>query len=221
MIMGDICTRNCPYCNVSHGKPLPLDREEPIKIAKAVKTLGLKYVVITSVDRDDLEDGGSSHFAEVVYRIREISENIKIELLIPDFKGNEKALKTVIQSKPDVINHNIETVKFLYKKVRPQGNYERSINLLKSIKNIESDIKTKSGLMVGLGESFEEILELFNDLKEANVDIITIGQYLQPSKNHLSVEKYYSDEEFDILKEEAMKIGFKEVFSGKLVRSSY
>ncbi|MEZ0324092.1 MAG: lipoyl synthase [Hydrogenothermaceae bacterium] len=221
MIMGDICTRNCPYCNVSHGKPLPLDKEEPVKIAKAVKTLGLKYVVITSVDRDDLEDGGASHFAEVVYRIRELSDDIKIELLIPDFKGNEKALNTVIQSKPDVINHNIETVKPLYKKVRPQGNYERSINLLRSIKSIDNSIKTKSGLMVGLGETFDDILELFKDLKEADVDIITIGQYLQPSKKHLPVEKYYSDEEFNMLREEAIKVGFKKVFSGKLVRSSY
>ncbi|MCX7760426.1 MAG: lipoyl synthase [Hydrogenothermaceae bacterium] len=221
MIMGDICTRNCPYCNVSHGKPLPLDSQEPIKIAQAVKTLGLKYIVITSVDRDDLPDGGASHFAEVVYRIRELGEDIKVEVLIPDFRGDEKALKTVIKSKPDVINHNIETVKELYKKVRPQGKYERSLNLLKSIKNIDSSIKTKSGFMVGLGETFNQIYQLLRDLKDVDVDIITIGQYLQPSKSHLPVEKYYSDEEFETLKKIAIELGFKEVFSGKLVRSSY
>jgi len=221
MIMGDICTRNCPYCNVSHGKPMPLDEKEPENIAKAVNILGLKYVVITSVDRDDLKDGGASHFAKVIQKVREYNPDVKIEVLIPDFKGSIEALKIVIDAKPDVINHNIETVPSLYKKVRPQGNYQRSLELLKNIKDINDTIITKSGLMVGLGEDKEEIIQVMKDLRNVNCDILTIGQYLQPSKNHLPVSRYLSDEEFEEFRYIGEKLGFKEIYSGKLVRSSY
>ncbi|MCX7738333.1 MAG: lipoyl synthase [Hydrogenothermaceae bacterium] len=221
MIMGDICTRNCHYCSVSNGKPRPLDPLEPMKIAQAVKDLGLKYVVITSVDRDDIPDGGASHFIKVVESIRELCGNVQIELLVPDFRGNVESIKLVVESKPDVINHNIETVERLYKRVRPGGNYYRSLSLLKYVKKLDPEITTKSGFMVGLGESFQEIEKLFMDLKEQEVDIITVGQYLQPSKENLPVSKYYTDEGFEIIRKMGKDIGFREVFSGKLVRSSY
>ncbi|WP_297887746.1 lipoyl synthase [Sulfurihydrogenibium sp.] len=221
MIMGDICTRNCPYCNVSHGKPHSLDPYEPENVALAVKKLGLKHVVITSVDRDDLPDGGASFFAKVVERVRLLNPDTTIEVLIPDFKGDIDSLKVVVNSKPDVINHNIETVKELYKKVRPQGNYERSLKILKTVKEIDDGIITKSGFMLGLGETKDQIINLLKDLKENNCEVITIGQYLQPSKNHLPVEKYYTEEEFKEFEKIGYEIGFKEVFSGVLVRSSF
>jgi lipoate synthase len=221
MIMGDICTRNCPYCNVSHGKPQALDPQEPENVANAVKTLGLKHVVITSVDRDDLPDGGASHFAKVIKKVREINPGITIEVLIPDFKGSIESLKTVLDANPEVVNHNIETVKELYKIVRPQGNYERSLKILKSIKEISPKTISKSGFMVGLGETKEQIINLMEDLYKNNVEILTIGQYLQPSKNHLQVYRYYSEEEFKEFEEIGYKIGFKYVFSGILVRSSF
>lgn len=221
MIMGDICTRNCPYCNVNHGKPNPLDPFEPENIALAVNKLGLKHVVITSVDRDDLPDGGASHFAKVIKKVKELNHSITIEVLIPDFKGNIESLKTVVDSKPDVINHNIETVKELYKKVRPQGDYERSLKIIKAVKQLNKDIITKSGFMVGLGETKQQIVNLLTDLKNSDCEIITIGQYLQPSKNHLPVEKYYTEEEFKEFQKIGYEIGFKEVFSGILVRSSF
>jgi lipoic acid synthetase len=221
MIMGDVCTRNCPYCNVNHGKPNPLDPNEPENIATAVKKLGLKHVVITSVDRDDLSDGGASHFAEVIKKVRELNPNTTVEVLIPDFKGNLDALKIVVEANPDVINHNIETVKELYRKVRPQGNYERSLNIIKAVKKLNENIVTKSGFMVGLGETKEQILQLLIDLKENDCEVVTIGQYLQPSKNHLPVEKYYTEEEFKEFESIGYRIGFKEVFSGILVRSSF
>jgi lipoic acid synthetase len=221
MIMGDVCTRNCPYCNVNHGKPNPLDPNEPENIATAVKKLGLKHVVITSVDRDDLSDGGASHFAEVIKKIRELNPNTTVEVLIPDFKGNLDALKIVVEANPDVINHNIETVKELYRKVRPQGNYERSLNIIKAVKKLNGNIVTKSGFMVGLGETKEQIIQLLIDLKESDCEVVTIGQYLQPSKNHLPVEKYYTEEEFKEFESIGYRIGFKEVFSGILVRSSF
>ncbi|EEP60484.1 lipoyl synthase [Sulfurihydrogenibium yellowstonense] len=221
MIMGDICTRNCPYCNVSHGKPQALDPQEPENVANAVKTLGLKHVVITSVDRDDLPDGGASHFAKVIKKVREINPGIIIEVLIPDFKGSIESLKTVLDENPEVVNHNIETVKELYKIVRPQGNYERSLKILKSIKEISPKTISKSGFMVGLGETKEQIINLMEDLYKNNVEILTIGQYLQPSKNHLQVYRYYSEEEFKEFEEIGYKIGFKYVFSGILVRSSF
>ncbi len=221
MIMGDICTRNCPYCNVSHGKPQALDPQEPENVANAVKTLGLKHVVITSVDRDDLPDGGASHFAKVIKKVREINPGIIIEVLIPDFKGSIESLKTVLDANPEVVNHNIETVKELYKIVRPQGNYERSLKILKSIKEISPKTISKSGFMVGLGETKEQIINLMEDLYKNNVEILTIGQYLQPSKNHLPVYRYYSEEEFKEFEEIGYKRGFKYVFSGILVRSSF
>jgi lipoic acid synthetase len=221
MIMGDVCTRNCPYCNVSHGKPQALDPQEPENVANAVKTLGLKHVVITSVDRDDLPDGGASHFAKVIQKVKEINPGITIEVLIPDFKGSIESLKTVLSANPEVVNHNIETVKELYKIVRPQGNYERSLKILKSIKEISPKTISKSGFMVGLGETKEQIINLMEDLYKNNVEILTIGQYLQPSKNHLPVYRYYSEEEFKEFEEIGYKIGFKYVFSGILVRSSF
>jgi lipoic acid synthetase len=221
MIMGDVCTRNCPYCNVSHGKPQALDPQEPENIANAVKTLGLKHVVITSVDRDDLPDGGTFHFANVIKKVREINPGTTIEVLIPDFKGSIESLKIVLDANPEVVNHNIETVKGLYKIVRPQGNYERSLKILKSIKEISPKTISKSGFMVGLGETKEQIIKLMEDLYKNNVEILTIGQYLQPSKNHLPVYRYYSEEEFKEFEEIGYKIGFKYVFSGILVRSSF
>ena len=221
MIMGDVCTRNCPYCDVSHGKPKPLDESEPENVAKMVEKLKLKYVVITSVDRDDLPDGGASHFAKTVKAIKKLSKNIFVEVLIPDFKGKKGALKVLIAANPDVINHNIETVPSLYPKVRHRGDYQYSLNLLKKIKELSPKTPTKSGLMVGLGESKEEIIKVMEDLRKVNCDILTIGQYLQPSLNHLPVAKYYTDEEFNELKEIGYSLGFKEVYSGKLVRSSY
>jgi len=221
MIMGDVCTRNCPYCNVSHGKPQDLDPQEPENIANAVKTLGLKHVVITSVDRDDLPDGGASHFANVIKKVREINPGITIEVLMPDFKGSIKSLKTALDANPEVVNHNVETVKEFYKIVRPQGNYERSLKILKSIKEISPKTISKSGFMVGLGETKEQIMNLMEDLYNNNVEILTIGQYLQPSKNHLPVYRYYSEEEFREFEEIGYKIGFKYVFSGVLIRSSF
>ena len=221
MIMGDTCTRACPYCDVSHGRPKPLDPAEPFNIARAVKILGLKHIVVTSVNRDDLPDGGASHFAKVIKAIREENPDCTIEVLIPDFLGDRKSLETVAQAKPDVINHNIETVSSLYPKVRHRGNYKRSLQVIKWIKEMDKDIKSKSGIMVGLGEEKEEVIEVMKDLVENNCEIFTIGQYLQPSKNHIPVKKYYSEEEFKEFEEIGYSLGFKEVFSGVLVRSSY
>ncbi len=221
MILGDTCTRNCPYCDVNHGKPKPLDEKEPENVAKMVKKLGLRYVVITSVDRDDLSDGGASHFAKTIKAIKALNKSILVEILIPDFKGKSGALKTVIDAKPDVINHNIETVPSLYPKVRHRGNYEYSLSVLRQVKKLSPDTPTKSGIMVGLGEIKEEIIDVMKDLRKVDCDILTIGQYLQPSLNHLPVSKYYTDEEFEELGEIGYSLGFKEVYSGKLVRSSY
>jgi len=221
MIMGDICTRRCSYCNVATGKPQKLDEKEPENIALAVKKLKLKYVVITSVNRDDLEDGGASHFRDVINKVREINPNVKIEVLIPDFKFNWEYLKIVVDAKPDVINHNIETVPSLYKKIRHLGDYEKSLILLKKVKQFDSNILTKSGLMVGLGENKEEVIEVMKDLREVKCDIITIGQYLQPSINHRPVSKFYSEEEFKEFEKIGYSLGFKSVYSGQLVRSSY
>jgi len=221
MIMGDVCTRRCSYCNVATGKPQQLDEKEPENIALAVKKLKLKYVVITSVNRDDLEDGGASHFRDVINKVREINPNIKIEVLIPDFKFNWEYLKIVVDAKPDVINHNIETVSSLYKKVRHLGDYEKSLLLLKKVKQFDRNILTKSGLMVGLGESKEEVIEVMKDLRNVKCDILTIGQYLQPSVNHRPVSKFYSEEEFKEFEKIGYSLGFKSVYSGQLVRSSY
>ncbi|MBK3331700.1 lipoyl synthase [Persephonella atlantica] len=221
MIMGDRCTRKCSYCDVSHDRPLPLDPSEPHNIAKAVKMLNLRYVVITSVNRDDLPDGGASHFAKVIKAVRKENPECSIEVLIPDFLGDRKSLETVAQAEPEVINHNIETVPSLFPVVRHRGDYRRSLQIIKWIKDINPEIVSKSGIMVGLGESKEEIIEVMKDLIDANCDVLTIGQYLRPSKNHYPVKKYYTEEEFKELEEIGYSLGFKQVFSGTLVRSSY
>ena len=232
LIMGNVCTRNCRYCNISSAKPEPLDLNEPKHIAEAVKELGLKYAVITSVTRDDIEDGGAEHFKNCVDEIRKIC-NAKIEILTPDFKPRNLApqekvqelnsyapLDTIIGANPDCFNHNIETVKTLFSTARPQGNYDWSLEVLKYVKN-NSSIVTKSGLMVGLGETLAQIEETLCDLKNVGVDIITIGQYIQPSKAHLEVAKFYTLDEFEELKTLARKVGFKNYQIGPLVRSSY
>lgn len=220
LIMGNNCTRNCRYCNISCAKPEPLDENEPLNVARAVRDLGLRYAVLTSVTRDDLSDGGAEHFAQCIYQIRKLVPDTKIEILTPDFKGEEIALRTIIKAYPDVFNHNIETVKDLFKTSRPQGNYEISLKVLNYIKK-NSDITTKSGLMIGLGETYEQIEETMKDLKCAGCDILTIGQYIQPSKQHLPVEKYYSLDEYETLKQMAKDAGFKYFQIGPLVRSSY
>lgn len=222
LIMGNVCTRNCRYCNIGCEKPQPLDENEPRNVAKAVKKLGLKYVVITSVTRDDLPDGGAQHFAKCLEEIKELTSNVKTEILTPDFKGYESALDTIIKSFtiPDVFNHNIEVIERIFKTARPQGDYQRSLGVLRYVKE-NSKITTKSGLMVGLGETFEDIEKTLNDLKDVSCDIVTIGQYIQPSKAHFAVEKYYTLEEFEQLKTLAKKVGIKNYQIGPLVRSSY
>lgn len=220
LIMGNNCTRNCRYCNISCNRPEPLDPQEPKHIAKAVKDLGLKYAVITSVTRDDLTDGGAQHFANCIYEIRKISPDVKIEILTPDFKNKKEALDIIINAHPNVFNHNIETVRAVFKTARPQGNYDTSLEVLKYIKQ-NSDIQTKSGMMIGLGETFAQIKETIEDLYSVGCDILTIGQYIQPSKEHLPVAKYYSLEEYEELKKLAASIGIKNYQIGPLVRSSY
>ena len=220
LIMGNVCTRNCRYCNISCQKPEPLDPLEPQHIAKAVKDLGLKYAVITSVTRDDLPDGGAEHFAQCIYEIRKLTPSVKIEILTPDFKNQKDALDVIIKAHPDVFNHNIETVKALFKTARPQGNYDNSLAVLKYIKE-NSDIETKSGMMIGLGETIEQIKETMEDLHAVNCDILTVGQYIQPSKEHLPVAKYYKPEEYEELKELATSVGITRLQIGPLVRSSY
>lgn len=220
LIMGNFCTRNCRYCNIATNRPEPLDENEPLHVAQAVKDLGLKYAVITSVTRDDLPDGGAEHFSKCIFEIRKLSPDVKIEILTPDFKGDKKALDCIIEAHPDVFNHNIETVKNIFKTARPQGDYDVSLKVLKYIKE-NSDIKTKSGLMIGLGENFEEIESTLLDLKACGVDIVTIGQYIQPSKEHLPVSKYYTLEEYKKLETLAKDCGIEHFQIGPLVRSSY
>jgi lipoic acid synthetase len=220
LIMGRVCTRNCRFCNIEKGKVEPLDLNGPKELALAVKELGLKYCVITSVTRDDIELGGAKHFAKTIEEIRKLDKSVKIEILTPDFKGDKKALDIIIEAKPDVFNHNIETVSGLYKKARPMANYTQSIEVLKYVKE-NSNIITKTGLMTGLGESLKELEETFKDIFSINCDILTIGQYVAPSKAHLNVEKYYTVEEFEELKYIAQKAGIKEVVSAPLARSSY
>ena len=222
MIMGAECTRNCRFCNVTPAPPLPLDPDEPIRVAQAAEKLNLKYIVITSVTRDDIEDGGASHFAATIKAVKKLpSYHPRVEVLIPDFGGSKDALKTVISAGPDVINHNIETVESLYSKVRPEAVYQRSLALLSNVKRISSAMPVKSGVMVGLGESLDELKQTFIDLFDHSCDILTIGQYLQPTRNHLAVEKYYSPDEFKLLEKTARTIGFKKVAAGPFVRSSY
>lgn len=222
MIMGDKCTRRCTFCDVAHGKPEPLDLDEPENLAKALKHMGLRYVVITSVDRDDLRDGGAGHFAACIQACRVHCPSTKLEVLVPDFRGRmEKALNALAPGLPDVFNHNLETVPRLYKQVRPGSDYAWSLKLIKEFKARFPNIPTKSGLMLGLGETNEEILEVARDLREHDCDMLTLGQYLQPSKFHHPVLRYVSPEEFDELGRKAQEMGFSNVASGPLVRSSY
>ncbi len=219
LILGDICTRRCHYCAVTTGRPLGLDREEPWRVAQAVQALGLRHVVITSVNRDELEDGGAEIFAETIRQIRHSIPTCTIEVLIPDFEGNYIALQTVIKEAPGIVNHNIETVRRLFPSIRPQGKYDRSIELLNRAKRLGA--RTKSGLIVGMGETLEEARDVMRDLRAAGCDIMTIGQYLQPTKDHLPVNRFYHPDEFAALKEEGLAMGFHHVESGPLVRSSY
>ena len=221
LILGNICTRNCRYCHVPHGTAGPLNPDEPRDIAESVSTLGLKYVVVTSVTRDDLPDGGASVFHKTIQAIRQGNPGCRIEVLIPDFQGNVTALQQVIDAAPDVINHNIEVVEELFPFIRPQGSYQRSLQVLKIIKTNAGDIPTKSGFMVGLGEETEQIHATLHDLRTAGVDFLTMGQYLQPTRNHAMVHKYYTPDEFSELKTTALQMGFSHVESGPLVRSSY
>lgn len=222
MIMGDICTRRCPFCDVGHGKPNPLDIEEPAHLAQAIAEMQLKYVVITSVDRDDLRDGGARHFADCIREARLLNPALKIEVLVPDFRGRmEPALDMLSATPPDVFNHNIETVPRLYRQARPGANYAWSLKLLQDYKARNSAVPTKSGLMVGLGETKEELFATLDDLRAHDVEMLTVGQYLQPSKNHLPVERFVHPDEFQEYRDYAESIGFQQIASGPLVRSSY
>jgi len=219
LILGDICTRRCHYCSVQTGKPFPVDKGEPNRVAEAVHALGLRHAVITSVNRDELQDGGASVFAETIRQTRRLNPNCTIEVLIPDFEGNEEALATVCAEKPEILNHNIETVRRLFPSIRPQGKYQRSIDLLARAK--QHGMRTKSGLIVGMGEAIDEAREVMHDLRIVGCDIITIGQYLQPTGDHLPVSRFYDPSEFIVLREEGLAMGFSHVESGPLVRSSY
>lgn len=221
LILGDTCTRHCTFCAVNHGKPQPVDAKEPEHIVEAVKKLGLKYVVVTSVTRDDLPDGGAAHFAQVIEALRSYNPEVLVEVLIPDLKGSLSALNTVLDARPAVLNHNVETVPRLYPEVRPQADYNRSLTLLKHVKEIEPRMLTKSGFMLGLGENKGEVVELLADLRKAGCDIITIGQYLQPSFKHHEIVRYVTPEEFDEYRRIGEKMGFATVVSAPLVRSSF
>jgi lipoic acid synthetase len=221
MIMGDVCTRACGYCNVTHGAPAALDPDEPGKLAQAVADMALAYVVVTSVDRDDLPDFGAGAFASTIRAIKARRPECRVEVLIPDFQGQEAPLQTVLDARPDVLNHNTETVPRLYRIARPGGRYPRAIGLLRRARAWAPDIPTKTGLMVGLGESFEEVVEVLRDLRQVDCQILTIGQYLRPSLAHLPMERYYTPDEFRELKRIALELGFGHVESGPLVRSSY
>jgi lipoyl synthase len=221
MILGDVCTRACAYCAVAHGKPNELDTAEPARVAEAVARMALSYAVITSVDRDDLADGGAFIFAETIRLTRERMPDCRIEVLTPDFKGVESSLRTVLDAGPDVLNHNVETVPRLYRKVRSGGKYARTLELLDRSRTYRPEIATKTGLMVGLGEEHDELVQVFDDLRSAGVSILTIGQYLRPSMQHAEMERYYHPDEFAELKRIAMSKGFVHVESGPLVRSSY
>ena len=222
MIMGDICTRRCPFCDVAHGRPDPLDADEPENLGRTIQAMGLRYVVVTSVDRDDLRDGGAEHFTQCIRAIRHHSPDIRIEVLVPDFRGRmDRALDILIQSPPDVFNHNLETVPSLYKKVRPGSDYAWSLNLLKRFKALHPEVATKSGLMLGVGEEISEVEQVMRDLREHDCDMLTLGQYLQPSVHHLPLDRYVHPDEFDRLGELGYKLGFSHVASGPMVRSSY
>jgi len=221
MLLGDICTRRCGFCAVPKGRPEAIDWDEPRRVAEAVATLGLKHAVITSVNRDDDNVGGAKVFAETIRQIRELIADCKVEVLIPDFQGLAEPLQIVIDAQPDVLNHNTETVPRLYRAVRSGARYQRTLDLLANAKKIAPSMLTKSGVMVGLGESMEELLEVFFDLGSRGVDILTVGQYLRPSKDHLPIARFYTPDEFVYMKNEALKYGFRHVESGPMVRSSY
>jgi len=221
MILGDVCTRNCSYCAIAHGTPTPYDPEEPTRLAEAVTRMGLRHIVITSVDRDDLPNGGAEAFAGCVTEIRERMPEASVELLIPDFKGSDAALQIVIDAKPDILNHNLETIARLYRIARPGGRYDRALRLLRRAKEMDPDMATKSGLMCGLGEDWDELVAAMRDLREQDVDILTLGQYLRPSDGHLPVVRFYSPEEFTQLRDIGLEMGYRHVESAPLVRSSY
>ena len=221
MILGDVCTRNCAYCAIAHGTPAPLDAREPERLAEAVAQMALQHVVITSVDRDDLPNGGAEIFAACITRIRERLPDTSIEVLIPDFKGNADALRIVVDARPDILNHNLETIARLYRIARPGGRYPRALELLRRAKQIDPSLMTKSGLMCGLGEDWDELLASIRDLRAEGVDILTIGQYLRPSDEHLPIARWYTPDEFAELKRYGLSLGFRHVESGPLVRSSY
>jgi lipoic acid synthetase len=224
MILGDICTRRCSFCDVAHGRPLAADEQEPENLARTIQQMKLKYVVITSVDRDDMKDGGAGHYASCLKEIRAINPGIKLEILVPDFRGRgrvERALEIFKQEPPDVFNHNLETVEALYRNVRPGADYHWSLNLLKQFKKQHPDIATKSGIMLGLGELLDDVHQAMQDLRDHDVDMITIGQYLQPTPHHHPVLRYWTPEEFKLLEIKGLELGFTHVASGPLVRSSY
>ena len=222
MIMGEICTRRCPFCDVAHGKPLALDNDEPRQLAEAVAEMKLKYVVVTSVDRDDLKDSGAGHFADCISELRAHNPNTRVEVLVPDFRGRmEIALEILSNCPPDVFNHNLETVPRLYKKARPGADYQWSLALLKQYKQLNPTVLTKSGLMLGLGETLDEVREVMRDMRAHDVDMVTLGQYLQPRRDHLALERYVHPDEFAELARDAKALGFSHVASGPLVRSSY
>ena len=222
MIMGDICTRRCPFCDVAHGRPNALDADEPRHLAETVKNLKLKYVVVTSVDRDDLKDGGAQHFVDCVREIRALNPNTRVEILVPDFRGRmDIALRLMTECPPDVFNHNIETVPRIYKAIRPGSDYQHSLTLLKRFKEECPDVASKCGLMVGIGETKEEVFAVLDDLRAHNVELITIGQYLQPSRQHAPVDRFVTPAEFEEYAEYGRKIGFRNIWSGPMVRSSY
>jgi len=221
MILGNICTRSCGFCAVKTGRPTELDTSEPERVAEAVSQMNISHAVITSVNRDELKDGGAEIFRRTILAIRERTPHVTVEVLIPDFKGSREALAAVMSAKPDVLNHNVETVPRLYRRVRPQAKYHRSLQILEWAKEMDPDVLTKSGLMVGLGEEYEEVLQVMRDLVDVGCDILTVGQYLQPTRDHLPVERYWTPEEFAALRRDGLRIGFRHVESGPLVRSSY
>jgi len=221
LILGDTCTRNCRFCNVKTGRPEPLDPEEPEHVAQAIQAMDLKHAVITSVDRDDVPDGGASVFAAVIRRTRALQPECTVEVLIPDFRGKIEPLKTVMDERPEILNHNVETVPRLFRTVQPQCRYEWSLTVLRNAKKLWPEAITKSGLMVGLGETVDEVLDVMSDLRELDVDILTIGQYLQPTKQHFPISRYYTPDEFEMFQERGQEMGFRWVESGPLVRSSY
>lgn len=221
MILGDVCTRNCAYCAVAHGRPPKFDPAEPSRVAEAAKAMSLQHLVITSVDRDDLPDFGAWAFAETIRQVHEAVPGCSVEVLVPDFQGNEDSIRAVLEARPEIYNHNTETVPRLYKKARPGGRYERVLEIFRTSKRIAPDIPTKTGIILGMGETNEEVLQTMRELRTVDVDILTLGQYLKPSDDHIALDRYVTPEEFTMFREEGKKMGFKHVESGPLVRSSY